>query len=146
MRIRSCLMDGPPSERQGGHISDRVALVNEMKRQGKLTESIHAGRLGSSNRLVGVDDGDSDSGTKQFMSYKGSRFHRIIPGFMMQGGDTTKGDGTGGESIYGRSFRDENFELKHAGAGAVAMANHGPHTNGSQFYVLFEGAPHLDGK
>ena len=114
---------------------------------GRITIDLFGDTPITSENFRALCTGEKGTGTQgKPLHFKGCKFHRIIPGFMAQGGDFTRGNGTGGESIYGGKFADENFNHKHTGKGILSMANSGPGSNSSQFFLCFSDFPHLDGK
>jgi peptidylprolyl isomerase len=121
----------------GGEHKGRIVMLLYADTTPKTAENFRQLCTGESERVAS---------TGQKLHFKGSKFHRIIRDFMIQGGDFTMGNGMGGESIYGEKFADENFKVKHTEAGLLSMANAGPGTNGSQFFITARATPHLDGK
>mmetsp|Transcript_13452 Transcript_13452/g.18411 ORF Transcript_13452/g.18411 Transcript_13452/m.18411 type:complete len:302 (+) Transcript_13452:322-1227(+) len=139
--------DTPPDKRDNPTVFLEVEI--DAKVVGKMEFELFAQdcpRTAENFRLLctGEKGRGRDTGSELF--YEGCPFHRIVPGFMAQGGDFQRGDGTGGESIYGGEFADESFARRHSTSGLLSMANSGPNTNASQFFLLFAAAPHLDKK
>ena len=118
------------------------------KPQGRITIKLFAETPRTSENFRCLCTGEKGIGkvSKKKLTFLNSMFHRVIPQFMAQGGDFTNHNGTGGESIYGEKFEDENFIQKHTGRGILSMANSGRNTNGSQFFLCFGATPHLNGK
>lgn len=145
-RSRAVAMRSPSSSDITSNVFFDMAIDGEPV--GRMTFGLFGGVVPkTTDNFRALCTGEKGTGVSgRPLHYRGSIFHRVIPQFMCQGGDFTDFIGTGGESIYGRKFEDENFELTHDYPGLLSMANSGPNSNGSQFFITTVPTPHLDGK